>query len=121
MERGRGLQLFDPAEPLVELVGGEVNGIVVGKPQIGGVQPGDGVGKGDPAKPQLFQEPEHLPQIVDQAAQGHRGHGVQAGPAQLRHHLPDMPGETRQPPVGVMGGSRGRVHGNDQGLQARGL
>ena len=121
IERGRGLELLYPAKPLIEFVGGKVNGIVVGKPQIGGVQPGDGVGKGDPAKPQLFQEPEHLPQINDQAAQGHRGHGVQPGPAHLRQHLPDMAGETRQPPVRVMGRSRGPVQGNNQGLKARGL
>jgi hypothetical protein len=32
-----------------------------------------------------------------------------------------MAGEPRQPPVGVMDGSRGPVDGNNQGLKPRGL
>ncbi len=117
MERSRGLERLDPVKPLIEFFGGKVNGIVAGKPQIGGVQPGDRVGKGDPAKPQLFQEPEHLPQISDQAAQGYRGHRVKPGPAHIRQQFPDMADKPRQPPVGVMDGSRGRVDGDNQVLK----
>ena len=80
------------------------------------MEPGDGVGEGNPGKPHVFQEAEHLAQIMDEAAQGHRGHGIQTGPAQLRQHLPDMAGETGQPPVGVMVAATGGVEGNYQGV-----
>ena len=116
-QRGVGLQFLDPAKPAVKFLRGEVHGIVLGEPQIGGLQPGDGIRKGDPPEPQSRQELDHALQVVHHAAQGYGGHRIEAVSPQERQQVPDMVGQTRQSPVAVMQGRAGGVYGNDQGFQ----
>ena len=116
-QRGVGLQILDPAKPAVEFLRGEVHGIVFGEPQIGGLQPGDGIRKSDPPEPQSRQELDHAFQVVHHAAQGYGGYRIEAVSPQERQQVPDMVRQARQSPVVVMQGRAGGVHGNDQGFQ----
>lgn len=116
-QRGFGLQFLDPAKPAVEFLRGEVHGIVLSEPQIGGLQAGDGIRKGDPPEAQSRQELDHALQVCHHAAQGYGGHRIEAVSPQKRQQVPDMVRQTRQPPVAVMQGRAGGVHGNDQGFQ----